>query len=221
MAAQIQITVENGKINLIVPEGVNGRQVRSWKRRNQHKIDAINASIKTEKPGDGFTLSKTGKPANLKTGYMVSFPHFEKICPLPDKQCMVRGVDFLMGNLSYLPDSYYLGGWEDGGFLYLDISVRIPTLRDALIRARELGQKSIYDNRNGVCIDVEQKKVSSKMRKSIEKLEMEYGTLQKKFGSEEPHNEYNPAFYCYCDLSSRILKGFTRTVLHNGEIHRV
>jgi len=63
-------------------------------------------------------------------------------------------------------------------------------------------------------------KVSSKMRKSIERLEKKHGELIKCYGTEsDPRNVYNDKFYCYCELADKYLKNFKMTVCHDGTIH--
>ena len=63
-------------------------------------------------------------------------------------------------------------------------------------------------------------KVSSKMRKSIERLEKKFGELEKTFGSElDSINIENDKFYCFCTLRCDILKSLAFTVSVDGSVH--
>lgn len=62
-------------------------------------------------------------------------------------------------------------------------------------------------------------KASSKMRKSVEKMERKFGKLQKNYGVEPiESNRVGRGFYDYCQLTSDILKSFNVTVAHDGTI---
>ena len=63
-------------------------------------------------------------------------------------------------------------------------------------------------------------KVSSKMRKSIERLEKKHGELVKSYGTEsDSRNVHNEKFYCYCELTDKYFKNFKMTVCYDGTIH--
>lgn len=62
-------------------------------------------------------------------------------------------------------------------------------------------------------------KVSSKMRKSIERLEKMNGELIKSYGTESnPSCIENDKFYCYCELTDKLDSSFNKTVAFDGTI---
>jgi len=50
-------------------------------------------------------------------------------------------------------ENAFLGGWLDGGQVYLDVSVNVPTLEAALELGREHDQLAVYDVASGTSID--------------------------------------------------------------------
>ena len=66
-------------------------------------------------------------------------------------------------------------------------------------------------------------KASYKMRKAIEKIERQYGNLDKHYGVEvDIRVRTGRGFYDYCELSSPLLYGGTRfiVVAHDGTVTR-
>lgn len=84
-----------------------------------------------------------------ESGYMVSLRDNEEIIP-----CHEVNSDTIPGYLARhsLPNDAYLGGWIDADNVYLDISVNIPNIEDALNLARDNSQLAIYDLSNGESI---------------------------------------------------------------------
>jgi len=117
---------------------------------------------------EGFTLRSTGEPIDFKTGYVVSIngasitisllamsvhtnssllPLYELIGPLAIAYSVA--AERLTRNRG---QEHYIGGWRDGTVLYLDISVVIQDLDEALDFAAHNDQKAIYDLAKGASI---------------------------------------------------------------------
>jgi hypothetical protein len=47
-----------------------------------------------------------------------------------------------------------IGGWVDDGWLYLDVSIVLPNLVDAILMGRINNQKAIFNIDNGHTIDL-------------------------------------------------------------------
>lgn len=68
-----------------------------------------------------------------------------------------------------------------------------------------------------VIFEVDGLKISSKMKKSIEKLEKQYGKLNKRFFIERDERVGN-GFYDGCQLTDDIIKSRNIIVAHDGTI---
>lgn len=79
-------------------------------------------------------------------GFMVSpYKSRERVLELKDASAKAL-VKYINRNADLLSkEDHYLGGWVDGGKVYLDISVRRETAGQALALAREHGQLAIFD----------------------------------------------------------------------------
>lgn len=51
-------------------------------------------------------------------------------------------------------DSYWVGLWVDGGYLYIDISIHVKDLGEAMRLGRKWGQQAIYDIAKGKSLEV-------------------------------------------------------------------
>lgn len=106
----------------------------------------INSIIKN----GGATINKRGERVVLKTGYQVS-------------KCDLAIIDLenfnkfaLMSLMCRLEKrGEYLGVWVDNGKVYIDISHRIATRKQAMQAGRELNQLTILRWRDGECLVVE------------------------------------------------------------------
>ena len=107
------------------------------------------ATIKSIKKNGGATINKYGERVSMKTGYQVSK------CDL-----LVLPVDklnkfILKELLTHLTSrGEYLGIWIDNGNVYIDISCRIATKREAMEKGHELKQLSVLRWRDMECLAV-------------------------------------------------------------------
>ena len=100
--------------------------------------------------GQGGFSYNLGRGKSPRTGYMVS--------PYKDAEAVFDREHFSTGAINRFiaqhrdrlrRQDHYLGGWEYGGRIYLDISVRRRTKREAMEIARNNDQIAIYDVENG------------------------------------------------------------------------
>ena len=108
------------------------------------------ATIKSIIRNGGATINKYGVRVTLKTGYQVSKQDLA-IIPLEDfdKHAVMAMMDYVTSK------GEYLGIWIDCGNVYLDVSHRIATLKQAMQAGRELNQLTILRWRDGECLTVE------------------------------------------------------------------
>jgi len=102
----------------------------------------------------GFSINvNTG--ATPGAGYMVSIPGAEAVRRLSDitELTIKRYVEKYAQQLA--TPGAYLGAWVDGWEVYLDISVNVDSLEDALNLARDNKQLAIYDLEAGDSIYLE------------------------------------------------------------------
>jgi hypothetical protein len=96
------------------------------------------------------TINNGGSSTNLDgehptSGYMVALPNCELIVK-PDwfnvgtiKQYILDYQD------EFFNEQVYLGTWLDANTIYLDVSVNVQNLEDAVKLGHEYGQLAIYD----------------------------------------------------------------------------
>jgi len=96
----------------------------------------------------GFSYNTTTGESNPSTGYMVSLSGFEEQFYFDDlenkdiKQYFVKHVKQLCKEESFL------GGWVDDNKVYLDISINIDSLEQAIFTGIVNNQRAIYDCAN-------------------------------------------------------------------------
>ena len=97
----------------------------------------------------GATINYNGDRVQMKSGYQVS-KHDLVIVPVEDfnKYIIKALVEMLSSR------SEYLGVWVDNGKVYIDISCRVATKRDAMQMGRELNQLSILRWADMECLAV-------------------------------------------------------------------
>lgn len=96
----------------------------------------------------GATLDDSGRAVSFKRGYQVS----KKDCftlSVRHTNKILRAVNSLLNGLK---PGEFCGVWVDGGRVYVDISERITSKREALKLGRERAQISIFDWRTGAAI---------------------------------------------------------------------
>lgn len=95
----------------------------------------------------GFTTYK-GRLVNLKKGYMVAVAQYEQKMSLDQfKQFNLYGTY----ELAVLLDMH-VGGWLDNGIVYIDNSIHVYDINEALELARHHEQLAIYDLENDTSI---------------------------------------------------------------------
>ena len=98
---------------------------------------------------NGATINKFGKITQLKTGYQVSKRDLGRITIDDFTEQMIQDI------ISYgLKRGEYAGFWIENGFIYVDISIRIATKKQAIIQGNILSQIAIWDwhnNQNIYC----------------------------------------------------------------------
>ena len=98
----------------------------------------------------GATINNKGERVMLKSGYQVSK------CDLfiiPTAELNKYIIKELLGRL--IQRGEYLGLWVDNGNVYVDISCRVATKRDAMQMGRDLNQLSVLRWRDGECLAVQ------------------------------------------------------------------
>lgn len=97
----------------------------------------------------GATINNKGERVQLKSGYQVSKCD---LLIIPTDELNKYIVKELLGRLIKRGD--YLGLWIDNGKVYVDISCRVATKRDAMQMGKELNQLSVLRWRDGQCLAV-------------------------------------------------------------------
>ena len=103
--------------------------------------------------GATFNLSTGTSPTS---GYAVSLKGGSQV-PIDDTRqsiehalynfCAVHGLELSM------PENH-IGGWVDDGWLYLDVSIILPNLVDAILMGKINKQKAIFNLDDGHTIDL-------------------------------------------------------------------
>ena len=99
----------------------------------------------------GLTIHRNGTIVNYKRGYQVSVRDCYKL-RVENAERVVKAIERVMGVIKSAKKEYFCGLWVDGGYIYIDISVRILDRLDAVIIGDRLNQKSIFDWANCDCI---------------------------------------------------------------------
>lgn len=100
--------------------------------------------------GEGCSYNMNIGEMNPQSGYMVSLPLREEKIPMEDGKDYTEEItNYVKKHSAELSeDENYLGAFHHKGTLYLDVSINLPILEDALNTAWEYKQKSIYDCAN-------------------------------------------------------------------------
>lgn len=108
------------------------------------------ATIKSIKRNGGATFNKYGVRVSMKTGYQVSTEGLMTI----EVRCISKELikRLITNHLSKRGE--YLGLWIDNGWLYIDISRRVATKKQAMEMGRELNQLSILRWSDMECLAV-------------------------------------------------------------------
>lgn len=108
-----------------------------------------NATVKSIIKNGGATINKNGNRVIMKTGYQVSKEDLIVV------SLNEFGKDILKSLIQKLSRrGEYLGVWIDNGRVYIDISYRASTKKQAMDAGRELNQLSVLRWRDGKCLAV-------------------------------------------------------------------
>lgn len=108
-----------------------------------------NATVKSIIKNSGATINKNGNRVIMKTGYQVSKEDLIVV------SLNEFGKDILKSLIQKLSRrGEYLGVWIDNGRVYIDISYRASTKKQAMDAGRELNQLSVLRWRDGKCLAV-------------------------------------------------------------------
>ena len=108
-----------------------------------------NATIKSIIKNGGATINKSGQRVTMKTGYQVSK---QDLLIISIGECTKDILKSLIKKLSCRGE--YLGVWIDNGQVYIDISHRASTKKQAMQAGRELNQLSVLRWSDGKCLAV-------------------------------------------------------------------
>lgn len=108
------------------------------------------ATINSIKRNGGATINKYGVRVTMKSGYQVSK---QDLYIIPVAELDKYLLKELIKKLVKRGD--YLGVWIDDGKAYIDISHRVATKKQAMIRGRELNQLTILRWSDCECLAVE------------------------------------------------------------------
>lgn len=98
----------------------------------------------------GATINCYGERVQMKSGYQVS-KHDLVVMPAAEFNKYI--IKALVAMLESRGE--YLGVWVDGGKVYVDISCRVATKRDAMQMGRDLNQLSILRWADMECLAVD------------------------------------------------------------------
>ena len=98
----------------------------------------------------GATINYHGERVQMKSGYQVSKRDIVVIPVADFSKYIVKALVQMLGGRGE-----YLGVWVDKGLVYVDISCRIATKRDAMQMGRDLNQLSVLQWATMQCLDVE------------------------------------------------------------------
>ena len=107
------------------------------------------ATINSILNNGGATFNYNGERVQMKSGYQVSKQDLV-IVPIADfNKYLIKALIEMLGGRGE-----YLGVWVDGGKVYVDISCRVATKRDAMQMGRDLNQLSILRWADMECLAV-------------------------------------------------------------------
>lgn len=96
----------------------------------------------------GATLNKAGEAVNFGSGYQVS----KKDCYILNINNTAEVLNAINKLLNTIKADEFAGIWIEDGKAYIDISIKIDFLPDALKLGKELKQISIFDWNTKKCI---------------------------------------------------------------------
>jgi len=111
----------------------------------------------------GFTYNITTGEYDVTDGYIVSLKGFEEQLYLDDFENKDIS-NFIGKHVSFfIKEEYFVGGWVDGNTVYLDVSIKVNDLEEALLLGLTNNQKAIYDAKNKRTIDLPSAQTSGTM----------------------------------------------------------
>ena len=108
-----------------------------------------NATINSILRNGGATINYNGERVQMKSGYQVS-KHDLVVMPAEDFNKYI--IKALVATLTSRGE--YLGVWVDNNKVYIDVSHRVATKREAMERGKELNQLTILKWSTMQCLEV-------------------------------------------------------------------
>jgi hypothetical protein len=108
-----------------------------------------NATINSIIRNGGATINYNGERVQMKSGYQVS-KHDLVVMPAEDFNKYI--IKALVATLTGRGE--YLGVWVDNNKVYIDVSHRVATKREAMERGRELNQLTVLQWSTMQCLEV-------------------------------------------------------------------
>ena len=106
------------------------------------------ATIKTIINNGGATFNNKNEMVILKTGYQVS--KFDMMT-IPVEKLTVKIIETKLG---IIKRGEYLGLWVHEGLVYVDVSRRVATKKEAMVIGKMFNQLSILKWKTMECLDV-------------------------------------------------------------------
>lgn len=114
-------------------QSINSKYIIQQAKTTTEKI--TNKTYQIILKNSGATLTKQGKQANFKSGYMVSIKDLEKIDIT--KTTQAEQIKAINENLQQVKNGQNLGLWIENNILYIDISKNIKNRK----KAEKIGEK--------------------------------------------------------------------------------
>ena len=122
---------------------MNEQKTQDEQNRKREIVNRIRTLIK-ENP-QGFTATQDGYLLSVKNGYAVSITN--------NKGKQINRIVNKVLDLEK-PINSFIGGWNDNGVFYLDVSFIENDLNTALKIGKEHEQKSVFDFQNLTAINI-------------------------------------------------------------------
>jgi hypothetical protein len=117
--------------------------------------DLVESVLNSDLGGATWDIRDNYKSVNLNGGYMVgTVGHKYPVCATKSgKYIKDSDMDKMLNDFNFvdsgiLKDNVYLGAWINDGYLYIDLSLHVLNLDDALRIGKLFNQIAIWDNDN-------------------------------------------------------------------------
>lgn len=120
------------------------------KNQKRQSKQILSIDIKNIIANGGATLDRNGESVNFKNGYQVS----RKDCYTLNAESLneiKKAIKTVLKRISH-ESGLYCGVWVDSGFVYIDISERVKSLKKALRVGKARKQISVFCWSSGDCV---------------------------------------------------------------------